>query len=152
MCIRTARLADAHVEALPLRLHPGDDLRLKLEAMAQDIGSAFVVCGIGSLDGVRIRLADERDELHLDGPFELLSLSGSISAGGAHLHMSVADATGRVIGGHVCRGNIIRTTAELLLARVTGWTLDRAHDSATGYDELVVLRDGSDRDRRPSGY
>jgi predicted DNA-binding protein with PD1-like motif len=139
------------VEALPLRLHPGDDLGCKLEAMAQDVGSAFVVCGVGSLDGVRIRLADERDELHLDGPFELLSLSGSISAGGAHLHMSVADATGRVIGGHVCRGNIVRTTAELLLARVTGWTLDRAHDSATGYDELVVLRDGSDRDGRPSG-
>jgi len=152
MCIPTARPAEAHVEAFPLRLHPGDDLRRKLEDLAPQLGSAFVVCGIGSLDGVRIRLADERDELHLDGPFELLSLSGSISAGGAHLHMSVADATGRVIGGHVCRGNIIRTTAELLLARVTGWTLDRAHDSATGYDELVVLRDGSDRDRRPSGY
>ncbi len=146
MCIPTARLADAHVEAIPLRLHPGDDLRLKLEAMAHDIGSAFVVCGVGSLDGVRIRLADERDELHLEGPFELLTLSGSISAGGAHLHMSVADATGRVIGGHVCRGNIVRTTAELLLATVTGWTLGRAHDSATGYDELVVVRDGTDRD------
>jgi hypothetical protein len=55
--------------------------------------------------------------------------------------MSVADATGQVLGGHFCRGNLVRTTAEVLLARVAGWTLDRAHDESTGYKELVVCRD-----------
>jgi predicted DNA-binding protein with PD1-like motif len=78
MCIPTASLSEALMEALPLRLHPGDELRLELEGMAQEVGGAFVVCGIGSLDGVRLRLANERHEIHLDGPFELLSLSCSI--------------------------------------------------------------------------
>jgi uncharacterized protein len=131
---------------LPLRLPPGADLRRSLEQQANAAlaGSAFVVAGIGSLSGAVIRLAAADQETYLTGPFELISLSGTLASNGAHLHMSVANAAGQVFGGHVCYGNIIRTTAELLLVAVEGWSLSRALDPNTGYQELQVKRLGGD--------
>lgn len=40
---------------------------------------------------------------------------GSLSV--AHLHITVADSSGRVLGGHLCAGSLVRTTAELVIAR-----------------------------------
>jgi len=131
------------VTPLPVRLQPGDDLRDRLEALVreQSIAAAFVLSGIGSLARVAIRHAGApRPELH-DGDFEIIALSGSLSADGAHLHMAIADAAGRVTGGHVATGCRVRTTAEILLAVLPGWTFARRRDSATGYPELVILRD-----------
>lgn len=50
---------------LPLRLHPGQDLRQALEAAVRERGcqAAFVVSGIGSLMDARIRLADAPDAM-----------------------------------------------------------------------------------------
>jgi uncharacterized protein len=125
---------------LPLRLKPNCDLRRSLEDAARQDGhaSAFVVSGIGSLSGATLRFAGADEESRLAGMFEIVSLSGTISADGAHLHMTIADADGRVVGGHVCYGNEIRTTAEVLLARLEDWRLSRAFDVETGYQELVV--------------
>ncbi len=125
---------------LPIRLEPGADFRRALERKAGELPnqSAFVVAGIGSLSSVSIRLAAAEQETRLSGPFELISLSGTLSADGAHLHMVIASESGQVMGGHVGYGNLIRTTAELLLVALEGWTLSRAHDAVTGYQELQV--------------
>jgi predicted DNA-binding protein with PD1-like motif len=126
----------------PVRLNPGEDLRRSLEALAKDLGGGFILCGIGSLAGARLRLAGDEVETRLEGPFEILTLSGSVSEGGAHLHVTVSGANGQVIGGHLCYGNIVRTTVEALLATTEGWSLDRQLDAATGYKELVIGRKG----------
>ena len=133
------------MDVLPLRLPPGADLRRALEAAVagQAATSAFVVAGIGSLTEARLRYAGETDEAVLPGPLEVVSLSGSIGPSGAHLHMVVSDAAGRVRGGHVGHGNTVRTTAEVLLAPLPGWSLLRAHDPATGFGELVVRGPGA---------
>ena len=125
---------------LPIRLEPGADLRRVLEQRAAELPnhSAFVVAGIGSLSSVSIRLAAADQETRLSGSFELISLSGTLSAEGAHLHMGIASESGQVMGGHVGYGNVIRTTAEVLLVMPEGWALSRAHDPATGYPELQV--------------
>jgi len=125
---------------LPLRLAPGTDLRRALEALPLSHGtdSAFVVAGIGSLVQVSLRYADARDAIALAGPLEIVSLSGSLSAAGAHLHVSVSDAAGRVFGGHLGQGSTVRTTAEVLLALLPRGTLTREHDATTGFNELVV--------------
>jgi predicted DNA-binding protein with PD1-like motif len=120
----------------PLRLNPGDDLRAALEALAR---TGFVVAGIGSLTHAQLRFAGQPGPTHLDGPLEILTLSGSLTADGAHLHASVSDAAGRVLGGHVCAGCEVRTTAELLLAPLPSGSLSRQFDAVTGYDELVIL-------------
>ena len=123
---------------LPLRLEPGQDLRRALEDAAAALGSAFVVCGIGSLVNPTLRLAGAAAQTSLEGDFEILSLAGTITPQGAHLHMAVAGRDGRVVGGHVCHGNRVRTTAEVLLVRADGWELARELDPATGYRELVA--------------
>lgn len=127
----------------PLRLAPGADLRQALEDLAAAPGGvpcAFVVAGIGSLVEARLRLAGSDSATQVAGPVEILSLSGTIAPAGAHLHMAVADARGQVCGGHVLHGNVVRTTAELLIAPLPEWLLTREPDPATGYDELVVRR------------
>ena len=127
---------------LALRLVPGDDLRRALEAAVADAGceAAFVLSGIGSLGTTLLRFANADDPTMLAGPTEILTLAGSISVGGSHLHASVADALGRVHGGHVACGCIVRTTAEVLLALLPGWQFARTLDPATGYAELQPRR------------
>lgn len=123
------------MQTLPLRLPPGADLRLALQLAAP---AAFVLAGIGSLSALALRLAGAAGPTVLQGDFELLTLSGSLSPDGAHLHASVADAQGRVLGGHVAPGCIVRTTAEVLVAVLPDWQFRRQPDAATGYAELVV--------------
>ena len=128
------------MKTLPIRLSPGDDLRAALSAAVADAGveAAFVVAGIGSLREASLRFAG-RDELHhAVGDLEILTLAGTLGAGGAHLHMSVSDADGRVLGGHVAPGCIVRTTAEVLLALLDDVRFTREPDAATGYAELHV--------------
>jgi len=127
------------MKPLPLRLQPGADLRSGLAAALAASGkggSAFVISGIGSLSQAALRLAGANEVLQLTGELEILSLAGTLGPDGAHLHMSIADAGGRVLGGHVGQGCIVRTTAEVLLAVLDDWELRRAADPATGYLEL----------------
>jgi predicted DNA-binding protein with PD1-like motif len=132
-------MADA-ARWLPLRLQPGDDLRRALEAAvaAQGATAAFVVAGIGSLRPTMLRPAGAETLLCIEGDVELLTLSGSLAEAGSHLHLSVADAQGRVLGGHAGYGCTVRTTAEVLLALLPEWHFTREADARTGYAELVV--------------
>ena len=127
---------------LPLRLHPGEDLRQALAdaVAARGTASAFVISAIGSLIDCRLRFAGNPEETALSGPFEIISINGSITPSGVHLHMAVSDKHGRVHGGHVCHGNLVRTTVEAVLVLLPGWSLAREPDLATGYDELLVRK------------
>ncbi len=134
---------------LPLRLPPGVDLKSELlrHVVERRWSAAMVLSGIGSLAQTRLRLAGQASCLELSGPVEILTLAGTLGADGAHLHAAVADADGRVVGGHVGAGCIIRTTAEVLLLEARGWQFSRQRDPATGFDELVVRRHRHPADR-----
>lgn len=54
------------------------------------------------------------------------------------LHMSIADAHGQVFGGHVVRGCMVRTTAELLLALLPAHVFFREADPRTGFTEFAI--------------
>jgi predicted DNA-binding protein with PD1-like motif len=128
------------MRTLPLRLVPGDDLRTKLEDIARLHApeAAFVLQGIGSLNVAQLRYAGLDDPAELRGDLEILTLAGSLSPDGAHLHMSVSDRDGRVYGGHVAKGCIVRTTAEILIGCLEEHRFSRETDPATGFPELVV--------------
>ena len=128
------------MKTLPLRLSPGDDLRAALDAALDATGAeaAFVVAGIGSLREARLRCAGRDTPHHVVGDLEILTLAGTLGAGGSHLHASLADADGRVFGGHVAPGCIVRTTAEILLALLDDVRFARERDAATGYAELAI--------------
>ena len=125
---------------VPIRLRPQQDLRGALAALALENGwgAAYVLQGIGSLSVARIRFAGKGAATELRGDLEILTLAGSLSPDGAHLHISVSDADGRVVGGHVAPGCIVRTTAEILLAQLPDFTFSRAPDPGSGWDELFI--------------
>jgi predicted DNA-binding protein with PD1-like motif len=125
-----------------LRLVPGDDLRMSLESAfaglskTHGIDAACIVSAVGGLSRAVLRYADKPAGSDINAPLELLMLSGTLSADGAHLHASVADETGAVRGGHLMPGCIVRTTAEIVIALLPGWEFRRELDAATGFNEL----------------
>lgn len=139
---QTSAAPEISLRTLPVRLLPGDDLKRALETAVAREGAtaAFVLSGIGSLRPARIRLAGAQNEMNIDADTELLTLSGSIAVEGSHLHLSVADEMGRVLGGHACLGCIVRTTAEVLLVLLPDWHFSRQPDPGTGWAELVIGR------------
>jgi predicted DNA-binding protein with PD1-like motif len=128
------------MKTLALRVPAGADLRAALAALPalHGVDAAFVLQGIGSLSGAVIRYAGRPDCAMLDGDLEILSLGGSLSPDGPHLHIAVSDAAGRVSGGHVGPGCIVRTTAEVLVALLPDVRFAREDDPATGFKELAV--------------
>jgi len=127
-----------------LRLSPGQDLRAALNTAftqlqaGQNTTAACIISAVGSLSQAVLRYADQPDGTVLEEPLELITLSGTLSADGAHLHASVATARGEMRGGHVMAGCIVRTTAEIVLAPLPGWVFTREHDAQTGFKELVA--------------
>lgn len=123
-----------------VRLAPGADLREELQAYAkaQGIQAGVVVTAVGSLSPTVLRLADQKETTVFDGKREIVSLVGTIGMTGCHLHLSVSDGQGITIGGHLADGSMVYTTAEVVLADLTGLKFDRAEDSRTGFRELII--------------
>ena len=128
------------MKVVPLRLGPGDDLRLTLAAWMgeQEEQAGCVISGIGSLSVAQLRLAGQPESTTISGDLEILSLAGTLAPDGVHLHVAVADSTGTVIGGHLCAGSLVRTTAELVVGLLPEWRFCRQLDPATGYAELQI--------------
>jgi predicted DNA-binding protein with PD1-like motif len=128
------------MKVVPLRLQPGDDLRLALEAWMeeQEELAGCVISAVGSLSLAQLRLTGATQATAIHGELEILSLSGSLSPDGAHLHIAVSDSKGAVIGGHRCAGSLVRTTAELVIGLLPEWRFRRELDPVTGYAELRI--------------
>ena len=128
------------MKVLPLRLTPGDDLRQALETWMgeQQEQAGCLISAVGSLSLAKLRLAGATQATAIQGELEILSLSGTLSPDGAHLHIAVADSRGTVIGGHLCAGALVRTTAELVIGLLPDWQFSRELDPATGYPELRI--------------
>ena len=128
------------MKLLPLRLTPGDDLRQALETWMgeQQEQAGCLISAVGSLSVAQLRLAGAAEATVINGELEILSLSGTLSPDGAHLHIAVADRRGTVIGGHLCAGSLVRTTAELVIGLLPDWQFSRELDPATGYPELRI--------------
>ena len=128
------------MKVVPFRLQPGDDLRRSLEGWMgeQQEQAGCVISAVGSLSVAQLRFAGAAEATPIQGELEILSLSGTMSPDGAHLHIAVANSTGSVIGGHLCSGSLVRTTAELVIGLLPEWRFSRELDPATGYAELRI--------------
>jgi uncharacterized protein len=128
------------MKVVPLRLQPGNDLRQALETWMgeQQEQAGCVISAVGSLSVAQLRLAGAAEATEIQGELEILSLSGTLSPDGAHLHIAVADSSGAVIGGHLCAGSLVRTTAELVIGLLPEWRFNRELDPATDYAELQI--------------
>jgi predicted DNA-binding protein with PD1-like motif len=125
-----------------LRLRPGTDLRGSLEAFvaARNLAAGFIVSAVGSLSRASLRYAGKDDATLIVRPFEIVSLTGTLSPQGCHLHASVSDDAGDVLGGHVLEGCIVRTTAEIVVGIPADLRFSRELDPQTGYRELTIRK------------
>ena len=122
------------------RLKKGMDLKEEIEDFViKNKTSGAVISGVGSLSHLIIRLADGDTILERDEEFEIVSLMGTLSEDGVHLHIAVSSKDGNTLGGHLKNGSIINTTCEVVLLLFSDIKLKREFDDDTGYDELVIL-------------
>jgi predicted DNA-binding protein with PD1-like motif len=132
----------AGLKTYALRLRPGQDLRVELErfAKAKGLRAGLILTAVGSLRKASLRLANQSDATSYDDKFEIVSLVGTLSPDGAHLHLSVSDGAGKTIGGHLVEGCTIYTTAEIVIGELKGLRFTREQDAQTGYKELRIRR------------
>ena len=128
---------------LALRLSPGDDLRGGIEEAfaASGASAGFVAACIGSLSVAALRHAGRDEGTVTTGIYEVVGLSGTLSPDGAHFHAALSDEDGRMTGGHVLPGCVVRTTAEVVLALTEAASFTRPVDETTGYNELAFSPD-----------
>jgi predicted DNA-binding protein with PD1-like motif len=122
------------------RLKPGEDLRNSIEAIVKEknIEAGWINTCVGSLTDYTIRFANQQEGLRDSGHFEIVSLTGTVSVNGSHLHISISDSTGKTIGGHLLEGCKIYTTAEIVIGSTTAYELTRKKDGTTEWKELQV--------------
>lgn len=130
------------MQSATIRLKPGEDLKSTLEAYIKlhQIKAACIISCVGSLKEASIRYADQKEATTLKEKFEIVSLSGTLSVNGSHLHISISDSTGKTIGGHLKEGSIIYTTAEIVIGIMPDVEFIRETDDTYGYKELKVNR------------
>ena len=122
------------------RLKPGQDLRQEIEKFVKDknINAGWVATCVGSLTNYNIRFANQPNGSTGSGHFEIVSLVGTLSTSGSHIHISVSDSTGKSIGGHLLQGCTVYTTAEIVLQSSTKFIFKREKDGSTPWEELQV--------------
>ena len=123
-----------------MRLKPGEDLKKEIMnfVLANQIEAGWIVTALGSLTDYHIRFANQNSGQKGSGHFEILSLSGTFSVHGSHIHICIADKDGKTTGGHLLDDNIIYTTAEIILQQSDKHIFLREPDSTTSFNELVI--------------
>jgi predicted DNA-binding protein with PD1-like motif len=129
------------MHGVAFRILPDEDLRSFLVhyCVAHEIEAACVLSCAGSLRRATLRFAGRAKGERLDKQFEIVSLTGTVSRHGCHLHLSIADDRGEVMGGHLMEGCRVYTTAEVVLGVIEDTAFLREHDPMTGFRELKIL-------------
>jgi uncharacterized protein len=122
------------------RLKAGQDLfdSISLFVREKHVQAGCVLSGVGSLTQVALRFANQDSYANFRGHFEIVSMMGTVSIHGSHLHISVSNEEGNTIGGHLDSGCKIYTTAEIVLAVFDDVVYRREFAEDSGYEELVV--------------
>ena len=104
-------------KAHAFRLKPGQDLKKEILQYVKEkqIKAGWISTCVGSLTNYNIRFANQPEGNSGSGHFEIVSLTGTVSVNGSHLHISISDSTGKTIGGHLMEGCKIYTTAEIVI-------------------------------------
>ena len=126
------------------RLQPGSDLKKEIESFVRTntIQAGWIACGVGSLTDYHIRFANQKKGSKGNGHFEIISLTGTVSVNGCHIHIVISDSEGRTTGGHLLDENIVYTTTEIIIQSEDTLVFTREEDEQTGWKELKITKKG----------
>lgn len=125
------------------RLKPQQDLFDSIEGFVKEnnIEAGCVLSSVGSLTHATLRLANREYYNEYNGHFEIVSMTGTVSIHGSHIHIAISDGDGVTIGGHLVSGCNIYTTAEIVLLELDDVVYKRElFENDSGYEELVVYK------------
>lgn len=122
------------------RLKSGQDLFDSIQEFVNEkqIEAGCVLSSVGSLRRAVLRFANNHSFSEFEEFFEIASITGTVSLHGSHLHISISDAQGKTIGGHMESGCKIYTTAEVVILTLDDSIYKREFAEDSGYEELVV--------------
>jgi predicted DNA-binding protein with PD1-like motif len=135
---RVAMVVNKH-RSIVERLKPGVDFQGELKRIAAEhnLKAGVIVSAVGSFKTASLRFAGANEATTITGPLEVVSVTGTISEKGMHVHLSVSDANGKTIGGHLMPGCKVFTTIELVIVDLSDdWSFERKTDEHTTYLEL----------------
>jgi predicted DNA-binding protein with PD1-like motif len=140
-CFTKQKLMQSHMDQThAIRLQPGQDLRVSIQKYVNqhEVKAGWIITCVGSLTAYHIRFANAVEGTKESGHFEIVSLSGTLSQNGSHMHISISDSTGKTIGGHLLEGCIVYTTAEIILQVSSKYIFSRQKDGSTPWEELQI--------------
>lgn len=107
--------------AEPLHLAAGADVRATLEDLAfRQRRQGFVLSVVGNLSQAAFQCPGNHSPTVLLGELEIITLTGTLTPQGVHLHLSFSDGECQVWGGHLEPGSVVLRGADLLV----GWLGD----------------------------
>ena len=111
------------MRAVPLHLEAGSDVRRSLEQLALEHNAGgFVLSVVGNLSQAAFACPGKSAPTVLAGELEIITLQGTISPDGVHLHLSFSDASCQVWGGHLEHGTLVLRGADLLVGLLSTGT------------------------------
>jgi predicted DNA-binding protein with PD1-like motif len=134
----------SNMKAHVLRLLPGEDLYIKLKEYlyTNNIKAAFIMTCVGSLRQIHLRTAAGSEVTRYikeEKFYEIVSLVGCVSVDRCHVHIGLSENNGNAIGGHLMsEGNIVYTTAEIVLSELPELTFSEQICEKSGWPELVI--------------
>jgi uncharacterized protein len=123
------------------RLPKGDDLLGALEKLCQEHNITLgEVRALGAVERARVGFYNQKERkyyfLDFEQPLEILALVGNISLRDGkpmvHAHVTLADAAGRAVGGHLAEGAPVFACEFVLYEYLADQKLSRQNDPATG--------------------
>ena len=137
-----ARQNTTTMQTHAFRLKPGDDVKQEIDTLVagKGIKAGYIATAVGSLTHYNIRFANRDNGDSATGHFEVVSLVGTVSVHGSHLHISVADGDGKMTGGHLLDGNKVYTTLEMVIVETKDLVFARENDGSTPWKELVIRK------------
>src|SRR3990172_9413228 len=126
------------MKTVAVRLKPDADLVKEIKRICDenDIEAGVILSGVGGLSKAKIRVPviDGKTKYIEPENLEIVSLDGTVSKNGIHIHVSGSDVEGKVWGGHLKEGSIVRMTCELVIGILDNTKFTREPDETTGYD------------------
>jgi len=137
-----------------IKIIPGENLVECITKFAykENIQYAVILSAVGSVKNVRLRgiksgsklpITPARINTHeLEGPLELLSLTGNIVPDEAvlldcHLHILVGKSSGEVVGGHLFDAQVF-ATCEIVLTELVVEGVGRHHSKSGGVPTIFI--------------
>lgn len=128
------------MKQLTFRLKQGQFLKEEIEKRSKNVKAGVLLSVVGALENANLRMAgattDNQIVKNFEGPFEIVSGTGTISQDGCHIHISISDKEGKVFGGHLKDGCKVAVTAEIVIGIFKDISYKRVYDESTGFKEL----------------